>query len=56
VIILEKVPVCAKCGAKADSSFATHRMAITGAGENTIKRVMVIYCKECGAVQGMVNL
>jgi predicted nucleic-acid-binding Zn-ribbon protein len=55
VIILEKVPVCAKCGAKADSSFATHRMALTGTGENYIKRVMLIYCKECGAVQGVVN-
>jgi hypothetical protein len=51
---LEKVPVCAKCGARADSSFKTYRLNISG--KDLIKWVALVYCTSCGSVQGIVNL
>ena len=50
---LEKSPVCSVCGALADTSFASHRLDVRG--KDSQFWVILIYCKECGAVQGVVN-
>ena len=52
-MVLEKSPVCSVCGALADTSFASHRLNVKG--EDSQFWVILIYCKNCGAVQGVVN-
>jgi ribosomal protein S26 len=45
---LEKIPVCGGCGTRADSSFAVYELPAL--------KVKLIYCKNCGKVEGVVNL
>lgn len=53
-MILEKVPICAKCGARADANFATYRLNVSG--KDLTKWVALVYCTGCGAVQGIIDL
>ena len=41
----EVYPRCARCEARAETSFATYTLAVSG--------IVVVYCTKCGAVQGV---
>jgi len=44
---MDTVPVCASCGTRADVSFAVYKLPA--------EKIKLIYCKNCGKVQGVVN-
>jgi hypothetical protein len=45
---LDNVPACRSCGTRADESFAVYELPV--------QKIKLIYCKNCGKVQGVVNL